>query len=152
MAKIKLKVNGESHELDVLPDMPLLWALRDVLKLTGAKYGCGVSVCGACTVLVGNEAVHSCVTPVGDCVGKSITTIEGLGKNGLHPLQKAWVEHDVPQCGYCQTGQIMSAVALLRSNPNPTDAQIDAAMSGNICRCGTYLRIKEAIKAAATAQ
>ncbi|MFN8218659.1 MAG: (2Fe-2S)-binding protein [Fimbriimonadales bacterium] len=148
MAKIKLKVNGESHELDVLPDMPLLWALRDVLKLTGAKYGCGVSVCGACTVLVGNEAVHSCVTPVGDCVGKSITTIEGLGKNGLHPLQKAWVEHDVPQCGYCQTGQIMRAAALLKAKPKPTDADIDKAMSDNLCRCGTYTRIRAAIKEA----
>lgn len=148
MAKIKLKVNGESHELDVLPDMPLLWALRDVLKLTGAKYGCGVSVCGACTVLVGNEAVHSCVTPVGDCVGKSITTIEGLGKNGLHPLQKAWVEHDVPQCGYCQTGQIMRAAALLKAKRKPTDADIDKAMSDNLCRCGTYTRIRAAIKEA----
>lgn len=146
MAKIKLKVNGESHELDVMPDMPLLWALRDVLKLTGAKYGCGVSVCGACTVLVGNEAVHSCVTPVGDCVGKAITTIEGLGKNGLHPLQKAWIEHDVPQCGYCQTGQIMRAAALLKAKPRPTDADIDKAMSDNLCRCGTYTRIRAAIK------
>jgi len=152
MPTITLNVNGKKVTLDVDPATPVLWVLREHLHLVGTKYGCGVAQCGACTFLLDNVAVSSCMLPVSAVAQKNITSIEGLSANGDHPVQKAWIEKDVAQCGYCQTGQIMSAAALLRSNPNPTDAQIDAAMSGNICRCGTYLRIKEAIKAAATAQ
>ncbi|MCC6759617.1 MAG: (2Fe-2S)-binding protein [Chitinophagaceae bacterium] len=152
MPTITLNVNSKKVTIDVDPATPVLWVLREHLHLVGTKYGCGVAQCGACTILLDNVAVRSCMLPVSAVAQKSITSIEGLSANGDHPVQKAWIEKDVAQCGYCQTGQIMSAVALLRSNPNPTDAQIDAVMSGNICRCGTYLRIKEAIKAAATAQ
>jgi aerobic-type carbon monoxide dehydrogenase small subunit (CoxS/CutS family) len=148
VATIKLNVNGKLHKLDVDPETPLLWVLRDHLGLVGTKYGCGMAQCGACTVHLDKTAVRSCMTPVQQ-VGKSnVTTIEGLGGTGDHPLQKAWVEHDVPQCGYCQAGQIMQAAALLHENPHPTDTEIENAMSGNICRCGTYTRIKAAIKTA----
>lgn len=149
MAKINLKVNGKSQELDVDPNTPVLWVLRDHLNLVGTKYGCGIAQCGACTVHLDGNAVRSCSIPVSAVEGKAITTIEGLSENGDHPVQKAWVEHDVPQCGYCQAGQIMSAAALLENNPNPTDEEIETAMNGNICRCGTYLRIKAAVKTAA---
>ncbi len=149
MPVISLNVNGKSVSIDVDPATPVLWVLREHLNLVGTKYGCGVAQCGACTIMLDNVAVRSCMLPVSAVSKKSITTIEGLSENGDHPVQKAWMEEDVAQCGYCQTGQIMSAVALLKSNPNPTDAQIEASMSGNICRCGTYLRIKEAIKTAA---
>jgi len=145
----KLTVNGRSTEVDVPSDTPLLWVLRDVLHLTGTKYGCGIGQCGACTVHLGGEAVRSCLTPVTAAAGGPITTIEGLSPDGSHPLQKAWQEVDVPQCGYCQTGQIMSAAALLSKTPKPTDAQIDDALSGNLCRCGTYVRIRQAIHQAA---
>ncbi len=149
MSKHKLVVNGIEHELDVRPDMPLLWVLRDKLKLTGTKYGCGIAQCGACTVHVGGAATRSCVLPVSAVTGP-VTTIEGLAQKGdLQPLQAAWIEHDVPQCGYCQSGQIMAAAALLAGNPRPTDKDIDQAMAGNYCRCGTYIRIREAIHAAA---
>jgi isoquinoline 1-oxidoreductase alpha subunit len=147
---LQLRVNGKSHRLDVEPDMPLLWALRELLALTGTKYGCGIAQCGACTVHLDGRPVRSCVTPVSAAVGKHITTIEGLGsKDKPHPIQLAWTEIGVPQCGYCQSGQIMSAAALLAEKPSPTDADIDAAMAGNLCRCGTYLRIRQAIKKAA---
>ena len=149
MAAISLNVNGKTVSVDVDPATPVLWVLREHLNLVGTKYGCGVAQCGACTIMLDNVAVRSCMLPISVVAKKAITTIEGLSENGDHPVQKAWVEQDVAQCGYCQTGQIMSAAALLRSNPNPTDAQIDASMSGNICRCGTYLRIREAIKTAA---
>jgi isoquinoline 1-oxidoreductase alpha subunit len=149
MAKYQLKINGENREVDVDPATPMLWVLRDHLNLPGTKFGCGVAMCGACTIHLNGNAVRSCQLPVSAIGTKEITTIEGLSKNGDHPVQKAWIEHDVAQCGYCQTGQIMSAVALLRTTPRPTDAQIESSMSGNICRCGTYLRIKEAIKSAA---
>jgi isoquinoline 1-oxidoreductase subunit alpha len=149
MPEIKLNVNGKTVSVDVDPATPVLWVLREHLNLVGTKYGCGVAQCGACTIMLDNVAVRSCMLPVSVVSKKSITTIEGLSENGNHPVQKAWIEQDVAQCGYCQTGQIMSAAALLRNNPNPTDAQIDASMSGNICRCGTYLRIREAIKTAA---
>ena len=149
MAKYSLKINGKAQQVDVDPSTPMLWVLRDHLNMPGTKFGCGIAQCGACTVHLDGNAVRSCSLPV-SAVGKSaITTIEGLSVNGTHPVQKAWLEHDVAQCGYCQGGQIMSAAALLKSNPKPTDEDIDAAMSGNICRCGTYLRIKEAIKTAA---
>ena len=149
MSKHTLVVNGIEHELDVRPDMPLLWVLRDKLKLTGTKYGCGISQCGACTVHVGGAATRSCVLPVSAVTGP-VTTIEGLAQKGdLQPLQAAWIEHDVPQCGYCQSGQIMAAAALLASNRRPTDKDIDQAMAGNYCRCGTYIRIREAIHTAA---
>jgi isoquinoline 1-oxidoreductase alpha subunit len=148
---IKLNINNVATTVDVSPDMPLLWVLRDSLNLKGAKYGCGMGLCGACTVLVGGHAVRSCVTPVESVEGESITTIEGLSPDGLHPLQMAWESLDVPQCGYCQAGQIMSAAALLERKPHPTDADIDAAMSGNLCRCGTYTRIRQAIHEAAEA-
>jgi len=148
----KLKVNGKSASVDVPGDMPLLWVIRDVLNLSGTKYGCGIGQCGACTVLLGGRAVRSCTTPVSAAANAEIVTIEGLSADGSHPLQVAWQEVDVPQCGYCQAGQIMSAAALLAKNPKPTDKDIDSAMNGNICRCGTYLRIREAIhKAASTA-
>lgn len=149
MAKYSLKINGKTQQVDVDPSTPILWVLRDHLNMPGTKFGCGMAQCGACTVHLDGNAVRSCSLPV-SAVGKSaITTIEGLSANGTHPVQKAWLEHDVAQCGYCQGGQIMSAAALLKSNPKPTDEDIDNAMSGNICRCGTYLRIKEAIKTAA---
>jgi isoquinoline 1-oxidoreductase alpha subunit len=144
---VRVTINGEARTLQADPDTPLLWALRDELHLTGTKYGCGVAQCGACTVHVNGQPMRACVTPIAMLEGAQVTTIEGL--DGDHPLQKAWVAHDVPQCGYCQSGQIMSAAALLKAKPNPTDADIDAAMSGNICRCGTYQRIRAAIKAAA---
>jgi isoquinoline 1-oxidoreductase alpha subunit len=149
MAKFNLNINGNSQSVDVDPSTPILWVLRDHLDLVGTKYGCGVAACGACTVIMNGNAIRSCVIPVSAAEGAKITTIEGLSENGDHPVQKAWLEHDVPQCGYCQAGQIMSAVALLESNPSPSDADIDNAMNGNICRCGTYVRIKKAIKTAA---
>jgi isoquinoline 1-oxidoreductase alpha subunit len=149
MAKYNLKINGKTRNVDVDPSTPLLWVLRDHLNMPGTKFGCGMAQCGACTIHLDGNATRSCVLPV-SAIGKSaITTIEGLSENGTHPVQKAWLEHDVAQCGYCQGGQMMSAVALLKTNPNPSDEDIDAAMSDNICRCGTYLRIKEAIKTAA---
>lgn len=146
---VTLKVNGVQKSFQGDPEMPLLWYLRDVLFLTGTKFGCGVALCGTCTVHVNGEAVRACVTPVKSVEGKAVTTIEGLGAQGLHPVQKAWIAANVPQCGYCQPGQIMQAAALLKSNPKPNDKDIDEAMSGNICRCGTYQRIRAAIKAAA---
>jgi isoquinoline 1-oxidoreductase alpha subunit len=146
---IKLTLNGQVREIDVAEDTPLLWVLRDTLGLTGTKYGCGAALCGACTVHVDGEAVRSCVTPIGSVAGKSVTTIEGLSNDRSHPVQRAWIELDVPQCGYCQSGQIMSAAALLSKNPNPSDADIDQAMAGNICRCGTYSNIRKAIRRAA---
>lgn len=148
MAKYNLKINGKSRQVDVDPNTPMLWVLRDSLNMVGTKFGCGMAQCGACTVHLDGNAVRSCVLPVSAIGKQEVTTIEGISANGDHPVQKAWLEHDVAQCGYCQSGQIMSAVALLKNNPQPTDADIDAAMSGNICRCGTYLRIKEAIKTA----
>jgi aerobic-type carbon monoxide dehydrogenase small subunit (CoxS/CutS family) len=147
---ISLSVNGKRRSVDVTPDTPLLWVLRDSLGLTGTKFGCGLSLCGACTVHLDGEAIRSCVTPVSAAVGKRIVTIEGLSKNGDHPVQRAWLELDVPQCGYCQSGQIMSAAALLAKVPKPSDTNIDEAMSGNICRCGTYQRIRRAIHVAAS--
>ncbi|MFV8375941.1 (2Fe-2S)-binding protein [Flavobacterium sp. LB1P62] len=149
---IKLNVNNKSHDCDISGDMPLLWALRDILQLTGTKYGCGVAQCGACVVHLDGEAVRSCVTKVSRAEGKKITTIEGLSVNNDHPLQQAWQNIDVPQCGYCHSGQIMSAAVLLRENMNPTDEDIDNAMAGNICRCGTYPRIRKAIHIAAEIQ
>ena len=144
-------LNGKSQTVDVGPDMPLLWVLRDTLDKTGTKFGCGAGLCGACTVHINGEAARSCQTAISAVAGKKVTTIEGLSANGLHPVQQAWIAEDVPQCGYCQSGQIMSAVALLSKKPNPTDADIDDFMSGNICRCGTYQRIRKAIhRAAAT--
>ena len=148
MATINLNVNGKKQTVDVDPKTPVLWVLRDHLQLVGTKYGCGVAQCGACTVMLGDNAVRSCMTPVSAVGDKSITTIEGLSANGDHPVQKAWVEHDVPQCGYCQAGQIMTAAALLKKTPKPSDEQIENAMNGNLCRCGTYLRIKAAVKTA----
>jgi len=146
---VKLKVNGRSHTVDAPPDMPLLWVVRDLLDLKGTKFGCGIALCGACTVHLDGEPVRSCQLPVSAVGDKSVTTIEGLSADGSHPLQKVWHELDVPQCGYCQAGQIMTAAALLKRNPNPKDAEIDAAMAGNLCRCATYLRIREGIKKAA---
>jgi len=146
---IKLKVNGVERRFDGDPDMPLLWYLRDLLHLTGTKLGCGMSLCGACTVHINGEAKRSCVTPLRAAEGKEITTIEGLSDTGTHPLQEAWKTCAVPQCGYCQSGQIMQAAALLKDKPHPSDAEIDEAMQGNICRCGTYTRIRQAIKLAA---
>ncbi len=148
MASFTLNINGEKKQVDVDPHTPLLWVLRDNLNLVGTKYGCGLSQCGACTVHLNGAAVRSCVLPVSAVINQPITTIEGLSENGDHPVQKAWLEEDVSQCGYCQPGQIMSAVALLKNNSNPTDEDIDLAMSGNICRCATYVRIKKAIKTA----
>jgi isoquinoline 1-oxidoreductase alpha subunit len=148
MASINLNINGKQQVVEIDPKTPLLWVLREHLNLVGTKYGCGIAQCGACTVHLEGNAVRSCSLPVSAVANKKITTIEGLSENGEHPVQKAWLEHDVAQCGYCQTGQIMAAAALLKTNPNPTDAQIESAMSGNICRCGTYLRIKDAIKSA----
>ena len=146
---ITLKVNGEVRELDVDPEMPLLWALRDVLGLTGTKFGCGQAQCGACTVHLDGEVVRSCVTPVRRAAGREVTTIEGLSADGSHPLQRAWCDLAVPQCGFCQAGQIMTAAALLASNPKPGDTDIERCLAGNICRCGTYTRIREAVKKAA---
>ena len=151
MATFTLRVNGKSHTVDADPEMPLLWVLRDLLEMTGTKFGCGAGLCGSCTVLAGGDAIRSCITPISSVGSMEVTTIEGLGGEGLHPLQQAWIEHDVPQCGYCQAGQLMSAAALLRSNPKPDDRAIDEAMSGNLCRCGTYQRIRAAIHAAAGA-
>jgi isoquinoline 1-oxidoreductase alpha subunit len=145
----KLIVNGQSRTVDVPAEMPLLWVIRDVLNLRGTKYGCGISVCGACTVHINGEATRSCSTPISSAAGKRVTTIEGLSTDGSHPVQQAWMDVDVSQCGYCQPGQIMSAAALLAKHPKPSDAQIDAAMNGNFCRCGTYLRIRQAIHKAA---
>ncbi len=147
---VKLNINGKVHQVDVEPDMPLLWVLRDILKMTGTKYGCGVAQCGACTVHVNGEAMRSCSVPASVLEGKKITTIEGLAATKLHKVQQAWIDHEVPQCGYCQSGMIMAAVNLLEKKPKPTDADIDAAMS-NICRCGTYVRVRAAIHAAAKA-
>jgi isoquinoline 1-oxidoreductase subunit alpha len=149
MATITFKLNGKAQKLNVDPQMPLLWALRDTMGLKGTKYGCGIGQCGACTVHFNGTATRSCQLPMSAVASQEITTIEGLSAQGNHPVQKAWLDHDVAQCGYCQAGQIMSAVSLLKTTPNPTDADIDGAMSGNICRCGTYIRIKEAIKTAA---
>lgn len=146
---MKLHVNGTDHEVDAPSDMPLLWVLRDLMGMTGTKFGCGIAACGACTVTIDGAPLRSCVTPVSAVAGKRITTIEGLSQDGSHPVQRAWAELDVVQCGYCQSGQIMSAVALLAAKPSPTDADVDAAMSGNICRCGTYQRIRAAVHRAA---
>jgi aerobic-type carbon monoxide dehydrogenase small subunit (CoxS/CutS family) len=146
MAKLTLNVNGKRHTVEVDPETPLLWVLRDTLGLTGTKYGCGRALCGTCTVHIDGQAVRSCMRPVSRVVGNRITTIEGLAAKGDHPLQDAWVEEDVPQCGYCQPGQIMTAAALLAQNDNPSDQDIDDAMSGNLCRCGTYQRIRRAIR------
>jgi aerobic-type carbon monoxide dehydrogenase small subunit (CoxS/CutS family) len=149
MAAFTLNVNGSAHTVDVSPDTPLLWAIRDNIGLTGTKFGCGMALCGACTVHLDGQPTRSCVTPVSAVGSKKVTTIEGLSPEGNHPVQQAWIAEDVPQCGYCQSGQIMSAAALLAKTPHPTDADIDAAMSGNICRCGTYQRIRAAIHRAA---
>lgn len=148
MAIINLKINGKNQSVDVDPNTPMLWVLRDHLNLVGTKYGCGVAQCGACTIHLDGVAVRACQLPVSSAENQEITTIEGISENGDHPVQKAWLEHDVPQCGYCQAGQIMSAVALLNENPLPSDQEIENAMNGNICRCGTYLRIKAAVKTA----
>jgi len=150
MAIINLNVNGKKQSVDVDPKTPILWVLRDHLDLAGTKYGCGIAQCGACTIHVDGAAVRSCQLPVSSVQNKSITTIEGLSENGDHPLQKAWLEQDVPQCGYCQAGQIMTAAALLKRNAKPTDAEIETSMNGNLCRCGTYIRIKAAIKTVST--
>ena len=150
MSKYTVTVNRQQHQVEASPNMPLLWVLRDKLKLTGTKFGCGIAQCGACTVHINGVATRSCVLPISAVAGE-VTTIEGLSKNNeLHPLQSAWMEHDVPQCGYCQAGQIMSAAALLQTNNNPSDDEIDTAMAGNFCRCGTYLRIRKAIHSAAS--
>ena len=149
---ITFTLNGKAQTVDVSPEMPLLWVLRDTLNMTGTKFGCGMALCGACTVHIDGEAARSCSTPISKVAGKKVTTIEGLSADGTHPVQIAWMAEDVPQCGYCQSGQIMSAVALLVKKSNPTDADIDDAMSGNICRCGTYQRIRKAIHRAATMQ
>lgn len=148
----QLTINGQSHTIDADANMPILWAIRDIIGLTGTKFGCGVAQCGACVIHLDGEAVRSCVTKISRAEGKSITTIEGLSLHNNHPLQQAWQEIDVPQCGYCHSGQIMSAAVLLRENPNPSDEDIDDAMSGNICRCGTYPRIRKAIHIAAEIQ
>ncbi len=147
---IRFNLNGSERSVDVDPSMPLLWVLRDVLTLTGSKYGCGIAQCGACTVHIDDQPVRACVMPISAVAGKNVITIEGLSNNGDHPVQAAWKKHNVPQCGYCQSGQIMSAVALLEQNANPTDEEIDNYMQGNICRCGTYPRIKAAIKTASS--
>ena len=149
MAQFNLKINGKAQEVNVDPTTPLLWVLRDHLKLVGTKYGCGISQCGSCTIHLAGVAVRSCQIPVSGVGQQEVITIEGLSENGDHPVQKAWLEMDVPQCGYCQAGQIMTAAALLKTNPNPSDEVIEATMNGNICRCGTYTRIKKAIKLAA---
>lgn len=148
METFTLSVNGKTHQLEVDPTTPILWVLRDHLDLPGTKYGCGIAQCGACTVHLNGVAVRSCQLPVSAVGNQEITTIEGLSENGEHPVQKAWIAHDVPQCGYCQAGQIMTAAAFLKDNPNPSDQEIENAMNGNICRCGTYTRIKAAVKTA----
>lgn len=152
MASFTLNINGKTQEVDVDPNTPILWVLRDHLKLVGTKYGCGIAQCGACTVHLGDNAVRSCQLPVSAVGEQAITSIEGLSENGDHPVQKAWLEIDVPQCGYCQAGQIMTAAALLKRNPSPSDPEIESAMNGNICRCGTYTRIKKAVKMAADSE
>jgi aerobic-type carbon monoxide dehydrogenase small subunit (CoxS/CutS family) len=149
MTRVRLTINGRPYEIEAPDEMPLLWVLRDIVGLTGTKFGCGAGVCGACTVHVAGAPARSCMLPVASLGGRAITTIEGLSRDGSHPLQRAWVEEDVPQCGYCQAGQLMSAAALLARTPRPTDADIDAAMAGNLCRCGTYPRIRRAIHRAA---
>ena len=149
MANFNLKINGSTMAVDVDPATPLLWVLRDHLNLVGTKYGCGIAQCGACTIHLGDTATRSCMLPVSAVGNQEVTTIEGLSENGDHPVQKAWLDVDVPQCGYCQAGQIMTASALLKQNPNPSDSDIESAMNGNICRCGTYVRIKKAVKQAA---
>ena len=149
MAEIKLNINGEQKAVNVTEDTPLLWVLRDHLNLKGTKFGCGIAQCGACTVHIDGVAMRSCVLPISQLKDQKITTIEGLSNEGTHPVQQAWLEHDVAQCGYCQAGQIMTATALLNDNPNPSDNDISSAMTGNICRCGTYTRIKDAVKTAA---
>ncbi len=151
MASFSLKINGTQHQVDVDPSTPILWVLRDHLELTGTKYGCGIAQCGACTIHLNGNATRACQVPVSAVKDNEITTIEGLSENANHPLQEAWIAHDVPQCGYCQAGQIMSAASLLKKNPSPTDDEIASAMNGNICRCGTYTRIKQAIKTASNA-
>ncbi len=148
MANFSLTINGKSHQLDIDPTTPILWVLRDHLNLVGTKYGCGIAACGACTIHLDGEAMRSCSLPVSVVGNKEITTIEGLSENGDHPVQKAWIEHDVAQCGYCQAGQIMTVTALLKNNPNPSDQEIENGMNENICRCGTYIRIKAAVKTA----
>lgn len=148
MAIFNININGKKQELDVDPTTPMLWVLRDHLQLVGSKYGCGIAACGACTIHLDGLAMRSCSLPISAVGDQAITTIEGLSQNGDHPVQKAWLEHDVPQCGYCQAGQIMNAASFLKTTPNPTDTEIEAAMNGNICRCGTYTRIKAAIKTA----
>jgi isoquinoline 1-oxidoreductase alpha subunit len=145
----RFKINGKTVEAKSEPDTPLLWVIRDEIGLTGTKFGCGAQLCGACTVLLDGQPIRSCSTPLSSAANKLVSTVEGLSRNNSHPLQKAWIKHDVPQCGYCQSGQLMSAAALLAGNKNPNDADIDAAMSGNICRCGTYVRVRAAIKTAA---
>ncbi|MBN7815348.1 (2Fe-2S)-binding protein [Algoriphagus pacificus] len=152
MSQFTLTINGEKKEVDAVDDMPLLWVLRDLLGMKGTKFGCGQALCGACTVHLDGTAVRSCSIPISEVGDGQITTIEGLSENGDHPVQQAWVEHIVPQCGYCQSGQIMNAAALLKANPSPSDEEIEAGMAGNLCRCGTYNRIKEAIKSASQAQ
>lgn len=152
MANYTLRINGELRQVDADPDTPVLWVLRDHVNLVGTKFGCGIAQCGACTVHLGDVAVRSCSLPVSSVGDQPITTIEGLSSDGSHPLQQAWIEHDVPQCGYCQAGQIMNAAALLKRNPSPSDKEIEEGMNGNICRCGTYLRIRAAIKTAAASR
>ena len=149
MANFKLNVNGTSHDVEAASDTPILWVLRDHLQLVGTKYGCGIGQCGACTIHLDGQAVRSCSLPVSAATGRKITTIEGLSEDGSHPVQQAWLQHDVPQCGYCQAGQIMTASALLQKNANPSDSEIETAMNGNLCRCGTYTRIRSAVKTAA---
>lgn len=149
MASLTIKINNQDHTIDVDPRMPLLWAIRDVIGLTGTKYGCGIAQCGACTVHLEGQPIRSCSIPVSAVAGKNITTIEGLSENNTHPVQQAWILEQVPQCGYCQSGQIMAAAALIKRNPNPADKDIETAMQGNICRCGTYTRIRKAVKTAA---
>lgn len=149
MAPYNLSINGKTYKLEADPAMPLLWVIRDLANLTGTKYGCGMAQCGACTVHINNTAIRSCTTPVSAVATQKITTIEGLSEDNTHPLQQAWIQEQVPQCGYCQSGQLMAAAALIKKNPNPSDEDIDAAMQGHICRCGTYLRIRKAIKAGA---
>lgn len=148
---ISFSLNGVPQSLDVSPDVPILWIVRDVVGLPGTKFGCGIAQCGACTIHLDGQPVRSCSTPIAAAAGKSITTIEGLASDTLHPLQRAWIDEDVPQCGYCQSGQLMGAAALLAANPDPSDADIDAALSGNVCRCGTYNRIRRAVHRAARA-
>ncbi len=150
MAVFNIQVNGQDHQVDVDADTPVLWVLRDQLNLVGTKFGCGIAQCGACTIHLGDTAMRSCSLPISNVKDQKITTIEGLSEKGDHVLQKAWIEHDVPQCGYCQAGQIMTAAALLKENKSPSDEEIDTAMHGNLCRCGTYLRIKAAVKTAAS--